>query len=174
MKRLILLVMCCLLVACNSGTSTTKYTNITESYSLLDSVLPEYGNCKNEKLCVTHINPKTKNYGNNTLVNIPVGNFGLVGYTVKSQNRYDISDIQISKLPNSQFSIDTYRSTCIGKTLSPQEECNIVIKYQPAYYSEFGFIKFRFETEKLFTPYIVEEYSSRSKQAIAISPRQFK
>jgi len=161
----IVFLLCLFITSCNSGGVSQLSSVTNESYELLDKSLPEYGNCKNEKLCVTHINPKTKNYGNNTLVNIPVGQFGLVGYTLKNQTKYDMSPVEVSKgaFPNSQFSEDVYRSTCINNPLSPEEECDVVIKYKPIYYNELGDIKFRFEADKWNTQYILENYASRAK-----------
>lgn len=152
------------LVACNSGGNSPS-VNASESYSLLDNVVPKYGNCKNEKLCVTHINPKTQSYGNNTLGNIPVGQFGLVGYTLRNQTKYDMSPVEVSKgaFPNKQFTEDVYRSTCINNELSPQEECSVVLKYQPIYYNDKGEIKFNFYSDKYSTQSIIETYYSRGK-----------
>lgn len=164
LKVLFLGLLSLFMAACNSGGSSST-ADYGESYVLLGKSVPDYGNCKNEKLCVTNINPKTQNYGNNTLLYIPVGQFGLVGYTLKNQTKSDISPVEVSKgaFPDKQFTEDIYRSSCIDNVLSPQEECNIVLKYYPLYYSVYGDIKFRFEADKLNTQYIIETYSSRGK-----------
>lgn len=161
----IVFLLCLFITSCNSRGVSQLSSVKNESYELLDKSLPEYGNCKNEKLCVTQINPKTKNYGNNTLSNIPVGNFGLVGYTLKNQTGYNMSPVEVSNgaFPNKQFTEDIYRSTCINNELSPQEECNVLFRYMPINYNELGDIKFRFEADKWTTQYILENYSSRAK-----------
>lgn len=151
------------LCSCNSGGGEVAQN--TADYSLVAASIPQYGQCKNEKLCVTQINPKTKNYGNNTLVYIPVGQFGLVGYTFKNQTKYDMSPVEISKdsFPTKEFGQDVYRSTCINNELSPAEECNIVVKYQPIYYNQSGYVKLKFNSEQYSTPTIIEPYSARNK-----------
>lgn len=164
-KKIILLLLCSSVIACNSGGNKLEgHPGSGESdYELLSKDLPPYGNCKNEKLCVTSINPATKNYGNNTLSNIPVGNFGLVGYTVKNQTKFDspapVASDSVFKIKG--MFIDIYRSSCIDNSLSPQEECNLVLKYLPVQYGQKGEFDFKVISGNLKSKDVFESYSSR-------------
>ncbi len=82
----------------------------------------------------------------NSLVEVPVGKFGLKNYVVTNTGN---STIRLTSFPalTGAFSYDKYRSTCDytssqSTVLLPSQSCNIVIKYQPTNYSENGNLDF--------------------------------
>lgn len=82
-------------------------------------------------------NPDFVSYGNNTLRNIPVGNFGLKTYVIQNNTTHILHDVMIStgtSLPIG-LSYDTLHSTCDltkeGVSLAPQESCRLVYQYRP-------------------------------------------
>ncbi len=79
--------------------------------------------------------------GNNSLVNIPENQFGLVAYNVTNSGTIPLVNVSFPIL-SGDFSYDNSRSTCQNINTSSQlavnQSCVIVIKYQPTAY--FGII----------------------------------
>ncbi len=68
----------------------------------------------------------------NSLDQIPIGLFGLKGYTISNLSDEVITSFQVYNLPE-DIIIDEWRSSCINPTikLKEGEQCNIVLKYTP-------------------------------------------
>ena len=86
---------------------------------------------------ITVSNPDATSYGNNTLRNIPVGNFGLRTYIVQNNTAQVLYDVMISTGSNLPvgLSYDISRSTCDltkdGVSLAPMQSCKLVYQYKP-------------------------------------------
>jgi hypothetical protein len=119
------------------------------------------------------------NYVNNTLIYVPVNQFGLISYVVTNTTDELESGMVFPAATSypSGVTMDVTRTTCLCPTcspirsvssLEPGQSCNVVFKYQPIVYGEnasFNYsMTFVGETsKKLFaTPLISIPFSSRS------------
>lgn len=120
-----------------------KAPDISVLYSsrITDAQQPDTQVDSNTKIGITVVTPSNFTYESDSLVNIPVGSFGLKSYTITNISSVKLYAVTLPKLPSNEFSYDT-RTTC-GELnnkliLSPAQSCNIVIKYMPVSNGEYG------------------------------------
>lgn len=68
----------------------------------------------------------------NSFDKIPIGLFGLKGYTISNVSDEIITSFKVTDLPE-YIIIDNWRSSCMNETIQLKngEQCNIVLKYTP-------------------------------------------
>lgn len=95
--------------------------------------------------------PESSISWSNTLQYIPLGSFGLYGFTVTNYTGSQLKAVNLADLlPSDEFSFDEKRSSCLltsvdnvsSMTLSPNSSCALVIRYTPVTPADGGVVKF--------------------------------
>ena len=121
-------------------------------------------------LNLTITNSATLDY-QNWLTETPVGQFGLINYTLTNSTNNIFSGVQFFPNLKGAFSYDDTRTTCSFSSTQPfypGQTCQIVIKYQPTAYFEHNSLTFMVvgtsdQNDKVYSPGVTIPYSSCQK-----------
>lgn len=134
LKTLTLLVVSMGLISCVGNTNNSS--NSATNSALSTGTLSVTGTSNDLSL------ESSPDYSKDTMTNIPIGSFGLVGLQLKNIGSSTLSDIQIispTTLPE-DVTVDYTRTTCYVdvnsaanaiKSLAANESCNVILKFQP-------------------------------------------
>lgn len=126
LSSIIILFFAITIVGCNSGSSTTSTNNIQSNNQIIST--------SNDGLIVTNPSSSDIKWGNDSLINIPIGSKGLKAIKVTNTTNQAFNKLTLETSSNkpSSITIDNDRTTCsMGLPLAANASCLYVFEYNP-------------------------------------------